>query len=183
MLFAETDPVFDLRFCEIIAVRYGILVALFESDQGIDTVQRHTAVITNNAATPISIRKAGKDLVVACTLDTCSIYAENTVIVGFAVPRENLLDLRIRLLACLNNSLLYHTPAAVRHHSAFARDICLKSDNNVILVINVSGRESINIRRRMRIYIIHTLPALYCQIFVIKLLPQMAGLFRGRFQE
>ena len=183
MLFAETDPVFDLRLCEIIAVRYGILIALFESDQGIDTIQRHTAVITDNAATPIGIRKASKDLVVARTLDTCSIYAKNTVIVGFAVPGKDLLDLRIRLLTCLNDSLFYHTPATVRHHSAFAGDVCLKANNNIILVINVSGGESINICRRVRIYIVHTLPALYCQVFVIKLLPQMAGLFRGRFQE
>ena len=49
-------------------------------------------------------------------LDVLGVHAEHAVVVRLAVFGEDLLDLRIRLLAGFLDGLLDHAPATVRHH-------------------------------------------------------------------
>ena len=185
VLFTEANPVLDLRLGEIVAIRHGILVALLELDQGVHAIQGHAAVIADDTATAVGIRQTGEDLVVTSDLDLLGVHAEDTVIMGLAVLGEDLLNLRIRLLAGLTNGLLDHAPAAVRHHGALARHIGLHADNHIVDFrgVDVSGREGINACRGMGIHVIDTLLALYGQIVIVKILPQMLGLVGGVGQE
>ncbi len=104
------------------SLRYGMesLVALLELDQRVHAVQGHTAIVADDAAAAVGIRQAGEDLVVASYLDLLGVHAEDAVVVGLAVLGEDLLDLRIGLLAGFLDGLLDHAPATVRHHRALA---------------------------------------------------------------
>ena len=83
------------------------------------------------------------------TLDLLGVHAEDAVIVGLAVLGEDLLDLRIGLLAGFLDGLLDHTPAAVRHHRTLAGDVGLQADNDVVDLggLDVTGREGVDARR------------------------------------
>ena len=185
MLFAEADPVLDLRLGEVVAVRHGILVALLELDQGVHTVQCHTTVIADDAAAAVGIRQTGEDLVVAGYLDLLGVHAEDAVVVGLAILGEDLLDFRIRLLAGFLDGLLDHTPAAVRHHGTLARNIGLQTDNHIVDFrrVDVAGAECVDASRGVGVDVVDALLALYCQIVVIEVLPQVLGLLGGVSQE
>ena len=179
VLFAETDPVLDLRLGEVVAVRHGVLIALLELDQGVHAVQGHAAVVADDAATAVGVRQTGEDLVVAGDLDLLGVHAEDAIIVGLAVLGEDLLDLRIRLLAGLLDGLLDHAPAAVRHHRTLAGNVGLQADDHVVHLraVDVAGRESINVGRGVGIHVVDALLALHGQVVVVEILPQMLGLF------
>ena len=185
MLLAEADPVLDLRLGEVVAVRHGVLVTLLELDQGVHTIQCHTTVIADDAATAVGIRQAGEDLVVAGNLDLLGVHAEDAVIVGLAVLGENLLDFRIRLLAGFLDGLLDHTPTAIRHHGALARNVGLQTDNHIVDFrrVDVTGAECVDTSRCVGVDVVDALLALYCQIVVIEVLPQVLGLLGGVSQE
>ena len=185
MLFAEADPVLDLRLGEVVAVRDGVLVALLELDQRVHAVQGHTTVIADDAAAAVGIRQTGEDLVVASYLDLLGVDAEDAVVVGLAVLGEDLLDLRIGLLAGFLDGLLDHTPAAVRHHGALARHIGLQTDNHIVDFrgIDVAGREGVDARRGVGVHVVDALLALHGQIVVVQILPQVLGLVGGVSQE
>ena len=185
MLFAEANPVLDLRLGEIVAVRHGILVALLELDQRVHTVQGHTAVVADDAAAAVGIRQTGENLVVAGDLDVLRIHAEHAVIVGLAVLGENLLDFRIRLLAGLENGLLDHAPAAVRHHRALAGLIGLQTDHDIVdfRALDVAGRERVDIGRGVGVHVVDTLAALDGEIVVVEVLPHVLRLVGGISEE
>ena len=185
MLLAEADPVLDLRLGEVVAVRHGVLVTLLELDQGVHTIQCHTTVIADDAATAVGIRQAGEDLVVAGNLDLLGVHAEDTVIVGLAVLGEDLLDFRIRLLAGFLDGLLDHTPTAVRHHGTLARNIGLQTDNHIVDFrrVDVAGAECVDASRCVGVDVVDALLALHGQIVVIEILPQVLGLLSGVSQE
>ena len=185
MLFAEADPVLDLRLGEVVAVRDGVLVALLELDQRVHAVQGHTTVIADDAAAAVGIRQTGEDLVVASYLDLLGVDAEDAVVVGLAVLGEDLLDLRVRLLAGLLDGLLDHAPAAVRHHRTLAGDIGLQADNDVVDLggIDVTGREGVNAGRDVGVDIVDALLALDRQVVVVEVLPQVLGLVGRVGQE
>ena len=104
---------------------------------------------------------------------------------GLAVLGEDLLDLRIGLLAGFLDGLLDHTPAAVRHHGALARHIGLQTDNHIVDFrgIDVAGREGVDARRGVGVHVVDALLALHGQIVVVQILPQVLGLVGGVSQE
>ncbi len=185
MLLAEADPVLDLRFGEVVAVRHGVLVALLELDQRVHAVQGDAAVVADDAATAVGVRQAGEDLVVARHLDLLGVDAEDAVVVGLAVLGEDLLDLRIRLLAGLLDGLLDHAPAAVRHHGALAGDVGLQADDHVVDVrgIDVAGRERVDAGRGVGVDVVDALLAFHGQVVVVQVLPQVLGLVGCVSQE
>ena len=185
MLLAEADPVLDLRLGEVVAVRHGILVALLELDQRGDTVQGHAAVVADDAAAAVGVRQTGEDLVVAGDLDVLGVDAEDAVVMGLAVLGEDLLDLRVRLLAGLLDGLLDHAPAAVRHHRTLAGDVGLQADNDVVDLggIDVTGREGVDAGRDVGVDIVDALLALDRQVVVVEVLPQVLGLVGRVGQE
>ena len=185
MLFAEANPVLDLRLGEIVAVRHGILVALLELDQRVHTVQGHTAVVADDAAAAVGIRQTGEDLVMAGDFDVLGVHTEHAVIVGLAILGENLLDFRIGILAGFQNGLLDHAPAAVRHHRALAGFIGLQTDHDIVdfRALDVAGRERVDIGRGVGIHVIHTLAALDGEIVVVEILPHVLGLVSSIGQE
>ena len=175
----------DLRLGEVIAVRDGVLVALLEGNQLVDTVQGNTTVVADDAATAVSIRQTGEDLVVAGDLDVLGVHAEHAVIVGLAVLGEDLLDLRIRLLAGFLDGLLDHTPAAVRHHSALAGHVGLQTNDHIVDFrgVDVASREGVDASRGVGVHVVDALLALYSQVVVVEVLPQVLRLLSGRSQE
>ena len=185
VLLAEADPVLDLRLGEVVAVRDGVLIALLEGDQLVDAVQGNTTVVADDAATAVGIRQTGEDLVVAGDLDGLGVDAEDAVVVGLAVLGEDLLDLRIGLLAGFLDGLLDHAPAAVRHHGALAGHVGLQADDHVVDFrrFDVAGREGVDACRGVGVNVVDALLALHGQVVVVEVLPQMLGLLGGRRQE
>ena len=118
-------------------------------------------------------------------LDLLGVHAADTVIVGLAVLGEDLLDFRIRLLAGFLDGLLDHTPTAVRHHGTLARNIGLQTDNHIVDFrrVDVAGAECVDASRCVGVDVVDALLALYCQIVVIEILPQVLGLLSGVSQE
>ena len=175
----------DLRLGEVVAVRHGVLVALLEGDELVHAVQGDAAVVADDAATAVGVRQTGEDLVVAGDLDLLGVHAEDAVVVGLAVLGEDLLDLRIGLLAGFLDGLLDHTPTAVRHHGALARHIGLQTDNHIVDFrgIDVAGREGVDARRGVGVHVVDALLALHGQIVVVQILPQVLGLVGGVSQE
>ena len=175
----------DLRLGEVVAVRDGVLVALLEGNQLVDTVQSHTTVVADDAATAVSIRQTGQNLVVAGDLDVLGVHTEHAVIVGLAVLGEDLLDLRIRLLAGFLDGLLDHTPAAVRHHSALAGHVGLQTNDHIVDFrgVDVASREGVDASRGVGVHVVDALLALYSQVVVVEVLPQVLRLLSGRSQE
>ena len=113
------------------------------------------------------------------------IGVEHAVVVGLAVLGEDLLDFRIRLLAGFLDGLLDHTPTAVRHHGTLARNIGLQTDNHIVDFrrVDVAGAECVDASRCVGVDVVDALLALYCQIVVIEILPQVLGLLSGVSQE
>ena len=80
---------------------------------------------------------------------------------GLAVAGEDLLDVFLRLLACLTDGLLNHAPAAVWHHGTLERSVGLQADDDVVILRDVAGRESIDVGWGVGVDIENALLALY----------------------
>ena len=118
-------------------------------------------------------------------LDVLGVHTEHAVIVGLAVLGEDLLDLRIRLLAGFLDGLLDHTPAAVRHHSALAGHVGLQTNDHIVDFrgVDVASREGVDASRGVGVHVVDALLALYSQVVVVEVLPQVLRLLSGRSQE
>ena len=111
VLLAETSPVLREGLADD-----RVLVLKLLRNQVVNTVQSHAAVVTNNAATTVSVRQTGDDVARASRTNVGGVNVENGIVVGLAVLGEDLLHSRDVFLDCFVNSGLNHTPAAIGHH-------------------------------------------------------------------
>ena len=149
----------------------------------VNTVQCNTTVVTNDAATAVCIGKTGDDVGGTRCADTRRVDIEDRVVVGLAVLGEDLLDFGVDLFASFLNSGLNHAPAAVWHHCTLQRRIGLQADDDVVIIADVTGLESVDIGGGVGVNIEDADLALLGQVVLFERLPDAQGLFGRPGQE
>ena len=164
-------------------VGHGVLGLLLLLDEEVDAVERHTAVVADDAATAVGVGQAGDDVARARRADARGVDVEDRVVVGLAVAGEDLLDLGVDLLARLLDGGLHHAPAAVRHHGATQRGIRLQADDDVVVLADVAGGECVNVGGSVGVDVEDTDLALLGEVVLLQGVPQAQGLVRGAGEE
>ena len=109
----------------------------FEQARG--PVERDTAVIADDSAATVGIRKPGDDAGLAAFHDLRRVGIEDPVIVGLAIVGECIVDLRIGLEAGGLQARLDHAQSAVGENRALERLIRLQADDDFVVAIDVAG--------------------------------------------
>ena len=164
-------------------VRYGVLGLLLLLDEEVDAVERHAAVVTDDAATAVGVGQTGDDVARARRADARGVDVEDGVVVGLAVAGEDLLDLGVDLLARLLDGGLHHAPAAVGHHGATQRGIRLQTNDDVIVLADVAGRECVDVGGGVGVDVEDADLALLGEVVLLQGVPQTQGLVRGVGEE
>ena len=152
-LFAQADDVLGHRAVAAVGQVFGFFL-----NQEIDAVERDAAVVADDAAASIGIRQAGDDLVVARLLHLRRIRHENALVVGRRILGENLMQLRVRLIAVVLAGFLRHLDAAERHERALERLVGLKTHNLFQVLVgfaDVAGAVSGQAGNDVRLHIQH----------------------------
>ena len=108
-LFSLTDHIIGHGSISAVCKVFRLLL-----HQKINSVQSHTAIITYNTASSISIRKSGKDVAVTCSFHFWCINVKNALVMSFSVIRKNMNNLGVNLIAVCLAGILRHSDAAER---------------------------------------------------------------------
>ena len=133
-LFAQADDV--VRRPHVVDLRTLLALDLTEA---IGAVKRHAAVVADDAASAIGVRKAGDDAGPAAIHDLRRVGVEYAVIVRFAVLGEGLMDLGIGLEPRGFQARFHHAQAAVWKDRPLERLVRLQADDDFVVAIDVSG--------------------------------------------
>lgn len=136
----------------------------FGLKQAVNSIERDTTVIADDATATIGVRQAGDDGRLAALHDLRRISVENAVIVGFAVFREGLVDQRIGFEASRLEPRLDHAQAAVRKDRPLERRVGLPTDDHFVFAINIARVMGKEIRWRFCVDVEHALLALGFEI-------------------
>ena len=108
-----------------------------------DAIESNAAIIADNAAAAIGVWQTCQDVGAATLPYVRSVSVENSIIVGLAILREALDDMRVgRLSICLQRTH-NHSKATVRHNGPLERRLSLKTNDDLIVSIDVAR----NVRR------------------------------------
>ena len=146
-------------------------------------VQRHAAIIANNAAPAIGVRQTGNNAHLTSQFHLFRIRPEDGCIVRGAVIMINIADFRGQLIAVGFTSLLGHADAAVDDDAALQRSLGLQTDNNFQIFFNVTGAMGCNGRDPRRIDRQNAAFFLFRFQQVHTLVPKLFGPRRRRRQE
>src|SRR4029453_17232610 len=130
-------------------VELGFL-ALLVGDQEVDAVQRHPAVVADDAAATVGIRQAGYNARRARLADRRRVRVEHAIVVGLAVLGEDLADALVRLVPVRFQAGGDHAPAAEGDDRALERRVRLQADDNLTLLVDVARAVRKNARRHLR---------------------------------
>ena len=117
----------------------GRLLELLVLDQAVNAIQGNTAIVADDTAAAIGIGQTGDDMAVAAGTHLGGVGIKYAGIVGLAVGGEELLHLRIQVIAVILAGLLGHADAAVGHEGALKGLIGLEADDGLLLLIQVTG--------------------------------------------
>ena len=118
----------------------GVLLVPFVLDQPVHAVQRHTAVIADDAAPTVGVRQAGDDMAGAAGPHFGRICVEHARVVRFAVCCKKFHDLRVHMIAVVLAGLLRHADAAVGHQRPLERLFRLKAHDGLFLLVQIARR-------------------------------------------
>ena len=107
--------------------------------QPIDPIKGHSPVIADDAAAPVSIRKAGNDPGPSAIHDFRRIGIEHAVIVRFSIFRESLVHSRIGLETRGLQARLDHAQASEREDRPLERLVGLKAHDDFVVAIDIAG--------------------------------------------
>ena len=102
---------------------------------------------------------------------------------SLAVLGKDLLDLGVNFLTSFLDGGLNHAPAAIGHHRTLEGGISLQSDDNVVVLADVAGLESVNIRGGVGVNIEDANLTFLRQVVLFKGFPHAQGLFRRPGEE
>ena len=115
-----------------------MVVGLLGFDEPVHAIQRHPAVVSDDPAAPVGVGQAGHEAGLARGQDLRRVRVEDSLVVGLAVLGEDLLDLRVHVVAVGREGVLHHLPATVGHHRAPQRGIRLEPDDDLVRPVDVS---------------------------------------------
>ncbi len=87
-------------------------------DQVVDAVERNPAIVADDSASSVGVRKACHDVAVAGDAHLIGVGIKHRLVVGLMVLGEDLVELRIHLKAVGGGSLLRHLDAAIGHEGS-----------------------------------------------------------------
>ena len=108
--FSETDNV----ICHCTVACVSLVVFLF-LDEEVDTVKSNPSVVAYDTATAVCIRKTCDNVALTGSTDLRCVSIKYTLVMCLVVFVEDLVELRVYLVAVAFSSLLRHLDAAVRH--------------------------------------------------------------------
>ena len=116
----------------------GRLLRLLGRDQPADAVQRHPAVVADDPPAAVRVRQTGDDMGAAGGQHTGRVGVEHAVVMGLAVPGENLPDGRVQAVAVSGEAVFHHPQAAVGHDRAAQRCVGLQPGDQLALTVDVA---------------------------------------------
>ena len=129
----------DDRFGAGLRVERVALQAL-RRDQGAHAVPCHPAVVADDAAAAVGVGQPGDDVAVPGQFHGGRVDVEDSVVVGFAVLREDRLQLRGHRVTVGCQAGGDHAPAAEGHDGPLERGIRLQAHDDLVLAVDVAGR-------------------------------------------
>ena len=180
-LLAEFLPVADDLGGGRPGIQGGLLGPL-DPEKPVHAVQRHPAVVADDPAPPVRVRQAGDDVGAAGREHLGRVGVEDAVVVGLAVPGEDLPDRRVQRVSISGQALLHHPQAAVGHDRAAQRRVGLQPDDQLLLPVDVAGRMARDRRRDARIDVVDPTRPLIAE-HAAQARPQRAGALGRPGQE
>ena len=156
-------------------------LALLVGDQEIHAVQRHPAIVADDAAAPVGIGQSGDDVRRPRLADVRRVGVEHAVVVRLAVLGEDFAQQRIGLVAVGFEAVGHHAPAAERHDRPLERRLGLQPDDQLVRLVDVARRVRQDAGRHLRDVEDALLPLLGEQR--LQGLPDAARAVSGAFQE
>ena len=98
-------------------------------DEEIDAVERHAAIIADDAAASVRVRQARDDMAVTRPAHLRRVGIEDRLVVGLVVLRKDLVEFGIDLVAVRLGGLFRHPDAAERHERALQGLVRLQADD------------------------------------------------------
>ena len=167
------------------AAAIGEVLALL-LDEEIKAVERHAAVVADDAAAAIGIRQARDDVAMARLAHLRRIGIEDGLIVGLVVLREDLVELGIHLIAVRRSGLLRHADAAVRHERTLERLVGLETDHLLQIlqgIIDVAGPIGSQARDDFRLTFEHAALGALLFLQLLHATPELVGRLRRAGQK
>ena len=162
------------------AAAVGEVLALLLNEE-IEAVERHAAVVADDAAAAISIRQARDDVAMARLAHLRRIGIEDGLIVGLVVLREDLVELGIHLIAVRRSGLLRHADATVRHERTLERLVRLEADHLLQIlqgIIDVAGPIGGQARDDFRLTVEHAALGALLFLQLLHAAPELVGRLR-----
>ena len=135
-VFTQTDAFVGHRFAR--TVTDGIQVLLLFFDEAVDTVESHTAIVTDDTTTAVCVRQTGQHVRATEGAHFLGVSTEHTFVVRRAVLHllHHVVADLVTISFC---SLMAHAHTAERVHRTLQRSIRLKTDDQFIFLVEVTG--------------------------------------------
>ena len=118
--------------------RAGLLLLLeLVLNQAVHAVERHAAVVADDAAAAVGVRQAGDDVAGAAGAHLRGVGVKHARVVRLAVYGEELAHPGIDRVAVILAGLLRHADAAVGHERALERLVRLQSDDLLLVLVKI----------------------------------------------
>ena len=161
-------------------------IVLLLRNQIIDSVQCHSAVVADDTASSVSIRKAGNDLIVTRLLHLRRIHIKDCLIVCLMVLGKNMVQLFGRLVAVGRACLLRHLDSTIRHKCTLQRLIRLQSDDFLEFLhffLDIASRISSQTGYDLCLHIQHTTLLALLFLKLLQFAPQLFRRVGGSYQK
>ena len=117
-LFAQADTGVSHRTGEVAQIFF------FSFNQSVDTVESHTAVVTDDTSASVLVGQSGEE-----RTDFFGIYVKYSVVVRLAVVSEYIFYTVVHFHAVFVASLAYYVDTSERLDSTFQKLVCLQTDD------------------------------------------------------
>jgi hypothetical protein len=117
-----------------------LIFSLLVLDQPLHAVERDAPIVADDPTPAVCIRQTGQDVRASAAPHVSRIGIEHGVVVCLAILAEGLDDLRIRLVPVRFQRVDDQAQAAVGHDRPLERRIGLKPDDDLVVLVDVTGR-------------------------------------------
>ncbi len=108
-------------------------------DEAVHPVQGDAAVVADDAASAVGVGQAGDHTRAAGGPDLRGVGVEDAVVVGLPVFGEDLLHLRVELVAVGGQAVLHHPQPALGHDRPLERRVGLQPHDQLAVAVDVAG--------------------------------------------
>ena len=120
-----------------VALSDFLLILFLFGNKHIHAVQRHAAVVADDAPAPVGVGKSRQKPDVPRCAHFVGIHAEHAVVVG-GFKAENFLDRVRKLVAVSFRRTARHTHPAERVYPAAQRRVGLQADDQLVVFVNIA---------------------------------------------